>query len=1525
MSIKVKVGGSRSIRAVPKQGTNRSLVALGEKKPLITPDSVVLGIDTLGAYVATANAGAGIVITPDTHTETAKILIRHANTSNELPSTNNNSLEYIRNINIDNFGHIVGFSNQSYNTDYFTSANSIVNIIDAEADGATKGIATFNSTNFNSLNGVISSADMTFGNTALTLGESTNAIEGLTSLGVGELTFVQGRIIGTDDILISPTTGGVVDVDGHRVVNISNPIDNQDAVTLSWLDQELDALTISLRVIADPTDPTDATNKRYVDNVLQGLRVRPSMLAATTADLGGTYAAGNTTINSTITLPAALTITIDDVTNWDIGSRLLVKDQTNPEENGAYEVTQLGDASTDWIFTRTDFSNESSEIPGSFHFITDGTTYRGTGWVAIVDDAETFQITVDDINYTQFQGEGTFTAGVGLTLNGTQFNVNESQILETINTANNNLNIIGTGALKIPVGTTANRPISVQGQIRYNTTDGQFEGYDGTAWSGLGGVIDVDQDTKITAENSPGSDNDQLRFYTAGTERLTVDAQSIVANVDLIIDTTGALTIPNGSTGDRPTAEQGMIRFNTSDGQFEGYDGTAWAGLGGVIDVDQDTKITAENSPGSDNDQLKFFTGGTLAAMISAANTAYFYDDVNVTGDLTANNAAFSGNVTIGGNITIGDQTTDSITVVADFDSNLVANSHNSFDLGKSGVDWRTLYVQNIQGQGEVVTFNMNGAITIPVGTTAQRPSGNTAAEGMIRYNTTDSRFESYDGSLWGGLAGSVIDVNRDTYIIAEETAGANNDELWFYTANTEAFIVSNTQVLTTRSGDLKLDAASGEIDIGGSSVKNGGNLLRIKETVFTGAGRAINLFNEPTITLGRGLEEINYDAANNEIEFRLTGFPSTLQPGTYGNDGYTPRIIVDDTGRITFATDIPVELQANAIPDFTETSRDIIALMFVGGNHSGITVTNDDANNVINLAIADYNLDITGAVTGSVNITGVNTSITTIADGFDYLRTVTAGNGIDITHTLGANTTATITHGNTSDHPSINNSGGFVIQDLTLDEFGHITTSNSIDMDLRYLELAGGGDVIGNISSNSYMYARRFIDYDDNVYYLDPNGTSRINLLEIGYNQATSQLSMGGSLGTAYLWTNGRNVGFLDSVFAYAAYADIQTGDWIVPNGDVKAERFIDADATTYFLHPGGTDSLIKHLEIETNLDVGTALDVGTDLTVGASGDIGTTLSVGTSIDVGFLTISGSTIASTGSLTLAASGNIGANSQKIIDVADPTAAQDAATKAYVDAVAQGLKIVPSALVATTQDLGATYNHSAGTLTANTAGVLTIDGVQPDVGDRILVKDQTNAEENGSYEVTNKGNFFNSFVLTRGSYFNESAEIPGSFQFVTDGTTNNGTGWVAQVTDAETFALGTDDVNWYQFSGAGTYSGGDGLTLTGTEFSVNVDDSTIEINTDILRVKDAGVTNAKLANPNFTISGEAGANTSIALGETLIFEAGEGVNTSISAGKVTIASELATDTNIGAAAFSNTNFDVTAGTVTVTDIDGGSF
>jgi hypothetical protein len=177
------------------------------------------------------------------------------------------------------------------------------------------------------------------------------------------------------------------------------------------------------------------------------------------------------------------------------------------------------------------------------------------------------------------------------------------------------------------------------------------------------------------------------------------------------------------------------------------------------------------------------------------------------------------------------------------------------------------------------------------------------------------------------------------------------------------------------------------------------------------------------------------------------------------------------------------------------------------------------------------------------------------------------------------------------------------------------------------------------------------------------------------------------------------------------------------------------------------------------------------------------------------------------------------------------------ATKAYVDAVAEGLHIHQATDAATTDTLaiisGGTVTYNNGTdgvgATLTTTGSITaIDGYTLTAGDRILVKNEVNTAHNGIYVYTS------TTVLTRASDFDTDAEVAGGdFVFVTNGTLYNSTGWV-QTDPVNT--IGTDSIVWTQFSGAGTYTAGTGIDLNGNEFSLDF----TEFDTDDI---DEGTTN----------------------------------------------------------------------------------
>lgn len=188
-------------------------------------------------------------------------------------------------------------------------------------------------------------------------------------------------------------------------------------------------------------------------------------------------------------------------------------------------------------------------------------------------------------------------------------------------------------------------------------------------------------------------------------------------------------------------------------------------------------------------------------------------------------------------------------------------------------------------------------------------------------------------------------------------------------------------------------------------------------------------------------------------------------------------------------------------------------------------------------------------------------------------------------------------------------------------------------------------------------------------------------------------------------------------------------------------------------------------------------------------------------------------------------------NSQKIISLADPTAATDGANKQYVDGVAAGLSWKQPARVVSTSSI------SAG---GAPAGAQTIDGVVLANGDRALLVAQTSSQYNGLWQVNTSGSW------GRVADADTSAELVSAAVWVTSGSTLNDTGWVC-TTDGP-ITVNTTPLTWVQFSGAGSIIDGIGLLKTGNTLDVRLDNATVEAPSDIVQVKDLGITGAKIAN-----------------------------------------------------------------------------
>src|SRR6056300_1253843 len=501
-----------------------------------------------------------------------------------------------------------------------------------------------------------------------------------------------------------------------------------------------------------------------------------------------------------------------------------------------------------------------------------------------------------------------------------------------------------------------------------------------------------------------------------------------------------------------------------------------------------------------------------------------------------------------------------------------------------------------------------------------------------------------------------------------------------------------------------------------------------------------------------------------------------------------------------------------------------------------------------------------------------------------------------------------------------------------------------------------GGVDGNGDANEIAVIGGQYFSDKLDHV-----DGTlTGSSALIVDANLAINTLNIGNATTTGgeLRFNEGTNNG-TNFVGLKAPNSVVSSQTYTLPSADGTAGQFLKTDGSgglafetvNQFITLSDGSATDQYNTSETLLFTGgqsittgvtnAKLSTGGQLTLGSStltlGATTTDIAGLTSLVVDSLTINGSSITTTASNTDINLTPHGTGVVKVPSGYDQRAGFDTDSlvpKSYVDAIAEGLHVHASVKAATTQNLatesGDTVTYDNGTLGVGatltlSTGISTLDGYTLVDGDRILIKDESTQAHNGIFIRTS------STVFTRATDFDTTAEIAsGDFLFVEEGTLNGANGYVQTET---TTTIGTSAINFEQSSGAGQIDAGAALSKTGNQLNVEVDDSSIEVSADALRVKALGITDAmlagsissdKLTDPlNFT--DESSTQGSVRLGGTLEFLAGEGLNTVASGSTLTISGELASTSNIGVASFTSDNFTVTSGDVAITTIDGGSF
>ncbi len=237
-----------------------------------------------------------------------------------------------------------------------------------------------------------------------------NSTTGVFSAHLGNGLEISGGAIRIDDSIVATETDLTNAINAHDVASgvhgvTGSVVGTTDAQTISnkTLGGDLAAGGFQITNLGTPTNGTDAATKAYVDAVSEGLHVHPAARAAILTNVAIATALENGDTAGGVTLAT--------------GDRILLNGQTNGAENGIYVVQASGQA-----LRATDFDTATEVDSGDFIFVSAG-TYANTGWVQTLKPAT---IGTDPISFTQFSGAGTFTAGNGLLLDGTVFEIDET-------------------------------------------------------------------------------------------------------------------------------------------------------------------------------------------------------------------------------------------------------------------------------------------------------------------------------------------------------------------------------------------------------------------------------------------------------------------------------------------------------------------------------------------------------------------------------------------------------------------------------------------------------------------------------------------------------------------------------------------------------------------------------------------------------------------------------------------------------------------------------------------------------------------------------------------------------------------------------------------------------------------------------------------------------------------------------------------------------------------------------------------
>ena len=909
---------------------------------------------------------------------------------------------------------------------------------------------------------------------------------------------------------------------------------------------------------------------------------------------------------------------------------------------------------------------------------------------------------------------------------------------------------------------------------------------------------------------------------------------------------------------------------------------------GNAATADEADKVTHALTSGTD---VSFSAGSTYDGSASITiNVSSTLDTITGRGDTTTN-AISIGGLTIDDGTGSGyifptvDSPNAGYFLKSDGDGQLswgeaAASLHIYGTTGDHALDLNDDTFHIIGGSTPITVAVTNDGVAKTTTATISISNASTSAKGLAQFNSDSFSDSSGTISIKSGGVSNAQLANSSFYI------GTTSISLGNTSGNTSSLAVNISGKATTAgTADSVAHTLSAGTDIdfdaGSTYDGSGDKTLNVTSTLNTVVGRGST--TTTAITVGGLTISDGTNAAGTHYQF----------PTADGTANYFLK--TDGSGTLSWAAlnqsfylgDTALGTSSGSVKSVANVDK------FSGGNFNRNYVKVGDTGFGPSLGTTNSDSDVrietggSGTVShtwkftkdGTTKFNDVYTFPASAAGGTGYVLIDTAGNGtlawtansLDTVTDIGSTTTNDITVGSISASNLVSGRVPYVTTDGKLIDVSNFTWDNANQV----LKIGAGGVELGGDAGYGYVNTPK-VTNNSHEWAFNSDGTTEFNgVFTFPATAATSaDQVLADTAGDGILswvdrqiqadWTESdssassyiNNKPTLATVATSGLYSDLSgtpTLATVATSGlysDLSGTPTLATVATSgAYSDLTGTPTSITSFGITDG-------DPGTVLVTDGSGtfSFSSTVSGLTDVTIGDLQIhDDNTIefvgaGADGDITLKpkGTGHISASSAFIRDVKDPEADQDAATKKYVDGIAQGIHTHDSTRVATSASLatitGDTVSYANGTSGVGATITLTtpltmLDNVSLVNGDRILVKNEADLDglgdyANGIYTWATGG-----VTLTRANDFNQILEVSGGdFVFVTSGTANGKTGWV-QVN--KTTGIGSGHpIDFRQFSGAGTYLAGNGLAITGNTFSVNVATSGgLEISNDDLQLK----------------------------------------------------------------------------------------